>query len=618
MRSRIVGVCGILAISCLMGLAADEPTFEQRAQMKRIGRDLDQTQKSLDADNASEAARYWLRAHKTVQEFLATADAQQLQSASDHLIRLASLRKLVISGGVALPDLPIIAAAQRARLEVATAGPTRNSSELNFAKDVAPILVEKCGRCHIDATRGKISMATIDSLASNAELIVGGKPDESQLIAVIESGEMPKGRNKVTSTELQTLRTWIQEGASFDDAARQTNLKKLVGQDASPEPAAMAPSTEEAGEKSVVSFANDVAPVLVDQCADCHMDSQRVRGGLNLSTFESLMRGGDNGAIIRANQGEESLLVKKLRGTGGGQQMPAGGNPLSEEVIQLIARWIDQGARMDGNANSNLRDIIARAASAKATHEELSKQRAERAAANWELVMDGKTPVVHQTKNLIVLAPDESGKPDQFAEIAESVIDRVATQLRVADKDPLVKGKIAAYLFSTRYDYGEFGKMIDKRDIPKEWTNHWGNDQVDAFIVFQIPASDYNGVRPWIARNVAAAHIRGLSADVPNWFANGWGYWIAAKIYPGEDVTKLWTQRAGDLTKRMTSRDDFVQGRMSDDDAGLVAFQFVEYLKQGDSKRFNKLVSEMRGGASFERSFALAYDMTPVEMLTQK
>ncbi len=372
-------------------------------------------------------------------------------------------------------------------------------------------------------------------------------------------------------------------------------------------------------ESSIVSFANDIAPLLVDQCADCHMDSRRVRGGLNLSTFELLMRGGDNGAIVRANQGAESLLIKKLRGTGGGQQMPAGSDPLAEDVIQTITRWIDQGARFDGgNPNGNLRDIVARAASAKATHEQLARQRSERAAANWELVMDGKTPVVHESENLIVLASDDTSKPMQFAELAEAVIGRVATQVRIPKKEPLVKGKIAAYLFSARYDYGEFGKMIEQRDVPKEWSNHWGNNQVDAYIVFQIPPADYDNARPSIARNVAAAYAKGLSSDVPDWFANGWGYWIAAKMYAGDDAIKLWTQRATDATKRMANRDDFIQNRMTDDEAGLVAFQFVEYLKQAGGNRFNKMIGEMRDGTSFERAFALAFDMTPAEMLSKK
>ena len=299
--------------------------------------------------------------------------------------------------------------------------------------------------------------------------------------------------------------------------------------------------------------------------------------------------------------------------------MPAGSTPLDDAAIQTIARWIDQGARFDGgNPSGNLRDIIARAATAKATHEALSKQRAERAAANWELVMDGKTPVVHDSENLVVLAPDEASQPKQFAEIAETVIARVASQLRIPSKDPLVKGKLAAYLFSARYDYSEFGKMIERRDLPRDWSSHWGNNQVDAYIVFQVRPAEYDNIRPWIARNVVAAYAKGLASDVPDWFANGWGYSIAAKIYTSEDVIKLWNQKATELTKRMANRDDFIAGRMTDDEAGLVAFQFVEYLKQAGGNRFNKMIGEMRDGASFERAFALAFDMTPSEMLTKK
>ena len=609
-----------LLLICTRCLLADEPTFEQRAQAKRIARDIDQSAKLIEQGDAKQAASYWLRAHQRSVEFMNSADAQQGGILAEHLQRLTALRSTINERGMALPELTILPTVQPAAVPGDPMVKT-DAAVLKFDKDVAPILVEKCARCHIDAKRGRFSMATIASLVQDPKLIVATKPDESKLVSIIASGEMPKGRVKVTASELQLLRDWIQEGASFGDADRGKNLKQMARADSASGVVPLADTSNAlpAGKDDVVSFSNHIAPILVDQCADCHMNGQRVRGGLNLATFESIMRGGDNGSIIRPSQGEESLLIKKLRGTGGGQQMPAGSTPLAADVIQTIVHWIDQGAKFDGgNPSANLRDVIARAATSKATHEELSKQRAGRAAANWELVMDGKSPVVHESENLVVLAPDEASKPKQFAEIAESVIGRVATQLRVPAKDPFVKGKLAAYFFSARYDYGEFGKMIEKRDVPKDWSNHWGNNQVDAYIVFQVPPTEYDNVRPWIARNVAAAYAKGLASDVPDWFANGWAYWIAAKIYNGEDATKAWTQKATDLTKRMTSRDDFIQGRMTDDEAGLVAFQFVEYLKQTGGNRFNKMISEMRDGASFERAFALAFDMTPAEMLSKK
>lgn len=284
----------------------------------------------------------------------------------------------------------------------------------------------------------------------------------------------------------------------------------------------------------------------------------------------------------------------------------------------MISQWIDQGAKFDGGSSSaNLRNVVARLATTKATHEELSSQRQQCALANWELVMDGVDPLVHASENVIVVAMNDTQQPEQFAEIAESIVNRVATQVRLPDKTPLVKGKIAAYLFATRYDYAEFGKMIEQRDIPREWTNHWGNDQVDAFIAFQIPARDYDTMRPWIARNIAAAYAKGLASDVPDWFANGWAYSIAAKIYAGDEIVRTWNQKATELTKRMTNRDDFIANRIPPDDAGLVAFHFIEYLKQNGGNRFQKMIGQLRDGSSFDRAFALSFEATPAEILAK-
>ena len=94
--------------------------------------------------------------------------------------------------------------------------------------------------------------------------------------------------------------------------------------------------------KETVSFAGDVAPLLVESCKGCHINAMRASGGLSMDTFAQLLRGGDSGDIIIPGKGEESLLVKKLRGTMG-LRMLLGRPAFSEESIKLILR-IDEGA----------------------------------------------------------------------------------------------------------------------------------------------------------------------------------------------------------------------------------------------------------------------------------
>jgi len=89
-----------------------------------------------------------------------------------------------------------------------------------------------------------------------------------------------------------------------------------------------------------VNFLTEIKP-LFSSCTGCHGGS----GGLSLSTHTSLMIGGNSGAVVTPGDGSGSLLVKKLRGTASGSQMPKNGPPyLDPATINLIETWIDEGA----------------------------------------------------------------------------------------------------------------------------------------------------------------------------------------------------------------------------------------------------------------------------------
>ena len=88
-----------------------------------------------------------------------------------------------------------------------------------------------------------------------------------------------------------------------------------------------------------VNFSTEIKP-LFSSCTGCHGGSN----GLSLSTYTSLMIGGNSGAVVTPGDGSGSLLVKKLRGTTSGSQMPKNQDPLDDATINLIETWIDEGA----------------------------------------------------------------------------------------------------------------------------------------------------------------------------------------------------------------------------------------------------------------------------------
>ena len=62
---------------------------------------------------------------------------------------------------------------------------------------------------------------------------------------------------------------------------------------------------------------------------------------LNMETYESLMKGSQNGPVIIPGSARESLLAQKISKG----QMPKRGPKLTSEQIQIIIDWINAGAQ---------------------------------------------------------------------------------------------------------------------------------------------------------------------------------------------------------------------------------------------------------------------------------
>lgn len=104
---------------------------------------------------------------------------------------------------------------------------------------------------------------------------------------------------------------------------------------------------EKQEKKETVSFSKDVMPVFTKKCLNCHNTEDESPSNLYLENYKELMRGNSrHGPVVKKGKGEESILIMKLRGTAEfGKQMPRGRKPLEDETVDLISRWIDQGAK---------------------------------------------------------------------------------------------------------------------------------------------------------------------------------------------------------------------------------------------------------------------------------
>ncbi len=101
-----------------------------------------------------------------------------------------------------------------------------------------------------------------------------------------------------------------------------------------------------------VSFHRDVLPILRVNCFSCHKPN-KAKGGVDLTTHNAFLRGGDTGPIIAAGDAKKSKLIESICGEE--PEMPKDAEPLSAREIALISRWITQGAKSDEHAEARTR-----------------------------------------------------------------------------------------------------------------------------------------------------------------------------------------------------------------------------------------------------------------------
>jgi WD40 repeat protein len=104
--------------------------------------------------------------------------------------------------------------------------------------------------------------------------------------------------------------------------------------------------------KGPVSFINDVAPILKENCFACH-DAKKRKGKLDMTTFENFRKGGDREDPITPGKPEDSALLDRLTAKDKSRMPPLeSGDALAKEKIDVIARWIKEGAKLDAGLSA--------------------------------------------------------------------------------------------------------------------------------------------------------------------------------------------------------------------------------------------------------------------------
>ena len=611
---RCYAMLALLAGLCLLPQAAvygqDRVTPAQNRAIRKIASGIDRAEKLYTNQRLKQSADAIKEASDELQDLVkGSPSATLLAAVRPQHARLQQARDILNQAGQTLASIPDLPAAA-----------VDPDAPVSFVREVAPMLNTTCGRCHVQGQRGQFSMANFNRLASGvggAPVIVPGKADESRLIEVMEEGSMPPSGQGLSEESIARLKKWIDEGANFDGEDRTASVAEMAA--ASGRPANANLTVVRPTGSETVSFSTDIAPVLMQNCMGCHFEAQNAQGGLRLDNFRQFLNGGDSGPIIRPGDAENSILFQRLTASDN-TRMPRRRPALDKAIIDKVAKWIEEGARFDGRtARMNLREVNAIARSEAATHEELTAERHAAARRDWKKVMSDIDFSHAAGKEVEVLGTPGVELLQEISKFSDSVAGKIKSKLSLDKQLPMVKGQVVIYAFQRRYDYSEFGKMVETRDLPKHWKAHWNYNTVSAYAVMLLDDdAQFNAMKPELTQKLAAITVASLSGDVPEWFANGMGYVVAEQIVKDKKTITDWQQKFAAAVQSMNNPTDFLQGRLANDSSGLVAYAFVKSLSEGNSMAFNTFLSDLKGGRSFEESFADAWSASPVDLIRQQ
>lgn len=110
-----------------------------------------------------------------------------------------------------------------------------------------------------------------------------------------------------------------------------------------------------------VSFSASIAPLLLENCQGCH-GAKKAEGSYRVDTFELAFGEGDSGAIgFVAGSLDDSEAFRRILSDDVEERMPLERDALSPQQIELLQKWIEEGAKFDAdNPQASLSDIVSR------------------------------------------------------------------------------------------------------------------------------------------------------------------------------------------------------------------------------------------------------------------
>jgi mono/diheme cytochrome c family protein len=86
-----------------------------------------------------------------------------------------------------------------------------------------------------------------------------------------------------------------------------------------------------------------IEPILKENCTECHND-EKLKGGLLMDSYTTLMQGGDDGYVIVPGDPDGSMLIQGIRRVGDMKPMPPKA-VLDPASVDAVVAWVKAGAK---------------------------------------------------------------------------------------------------------------------------------------------------------------------------------------------------------------------------------------------------------------------------------
>tara|TARA_R110002049_G_scaffold285698_1_gene466656 strand:- start:20280 stop:23087 length:2808 start_codon:yes stop_codon:yes gene_type:complete len=259
-----------------------------------------------------------------------------------------------------------------------------------------------------------------------------------------------------------------------------------------------------------VDYERDIAPILEDRCLYCHGEDEQ-ESGLRLDRRAKMLRGGDSGlAAIVPGKPDKSYLIEVIKHVDEDMAMPPDDDKLPDEEIELIARWIEEGANWPGQM------------------EEVVKETSDHWA--FQQVVRPDVPVVTNRSG----ATDEQGSTDAATEspIDAFLQERLAQEglsfSPMADPQTLIRRasivltgiaptpeQTTAFVSASNDDSEKayaalIDRLLNSPHFGERWAQHW----LDVIRWAETNGSEANLYRKnsWIYRDYV---VRAFNEDLP-------------------------------------------------------------------------------------------------------